>query len=233
MKQTKFKISNDDLFLFLKLSIFQFLTKNEISFWNKGNRIVFENFTNDKTNIQSEIFITDNLEISLTSVVAIKKDFLDISQLVKISNLISEFFNTFSIYIQEEENHNILALKEQIVPNENSIIDENFWYDKVSLHTNYISCIINFLFVDYPKSIFFKQEEINLVDLKMFISKSIEKYKKALDIINEQKSRGFEYLTKDELELDIQKELFNLQKGNGNVIKLCLLYSAFQNKKDD
>ena len=231
MKQLKFELPNENLLLFLKLSIFQFLTESEISFYNKDNRVIFENFTNDKTNIQSEFFLTNDLGIFLISIIAIKKDLLENTQLVKISNIINEVSNTFCTYVQDEENYSLFVLKEQISPNVDDIIDGNFWYDKIFSHTNHISSITNLLFVDYPNSTLFKQEEVHPSKLKLFVSYSIKKYERALNIINEQKNRGFEYFTKEELELNIQKELINLQKGKGNTIKLCLLYSIFQNKK--
>ena len=153
------KLNSEEIFLFLKMSIFQFFIKNGFNFSNQGREIIFNLFTNDqRLSVQNGITISENNIIFIATVMNIKKEFLNTQELMIVENYINEFFGgIFSCYVQDNEkgNSSLLFIKAQIYLDENTCIDDNFWKNRISIHINNISAITDSLLFEFPKSKFF------------------------------------------------------------------------------
>ena len=237
------KINSENIFLFLKMSIFQFFAKSGFNFSNRNREIIFNLLTNDKkVSVQNGIAISETNNVFITTIINIKKEFISIQELVIISNYMNEFFGgIFSCFIHdnEQENSLLLFIKAQIYLNNYTLIDNDFWKRQISIHMNNISSISDALFFEYPKSKFFKNKEITSVEFKNFLFNSIENYFKALNILQEQENEDnkeikayIKYLdwTKEKIEKEIDKELSNFSKEE-NLDKLNMLVDVLQIKE--
>lgn len=228
------EVAAQDIFFFLKMSIFQFLLKSGFHFYNRDREVIFDLLTNDKKiSIQNSITISADNSLFLTAWVGIKKEFLDAQKLMVLANYSNEFSGVFSCYVQDtEEDFSLFCIKVQIYPESGIYIDENFWKTQLSIYINNVSIITDFIFSSFPKSKFFDNKEVDSLEFKMFFFNEIKTYIEALKIIQEEQKRRnekFEGWTREQLNTEIDKELENFSKGNNKekvTIRLNLLVQA-------
>lgn len=226
------KVTAQDIFFFLKMSIFQFLLKSGFHFYNRDREVIFDLLTNDKKiSIQNSITISTNNNLFLTTWVGIKKEFLDTQKLMILANYMNEFSGVFSCYVQDtEEDFSLFYVKAQIDLESGICIDEDFWKTQLSIHVNNVSTITDFIFSSFPKSKFFDNKEVDSFEFKMFFFNEIKTYIEALKLIQEERKKRnekFEGWTKEQLNAEIDKELENFSKGDkGEIIRLNLLVQA-------
>ena len=246
------KLTSQDIFFFLKMSIFQFLLKNGFYFYNKDREVIFDLLTNDKKiSVQSGIFISNDNSLFITSWMAIKKEFLDAQKLMILTNYINEFSGVFSCYIKDivEEDFSLFYIKAPIHPEIGTCIDEKFWEAQIYSHVNNISLITDFLFSEFPKSKFYENREVDSQEFKMFFFNQVKSYIEALKVIQEQEIKSYvetlelikeqesknkiDYSnwTEKKIEEEIDKELENFLKGEKHIVKLNMLVNALQEKK--
>lgn len=227
------KVTTQDIFLFLKMSIFQFLLKSGFHFYNRDREVIFDLLTNDKkVSIQNSITISTNNNLFLTTWIGIKKEFLDTQKLMILANYMNEFSGVFSCYVQDtEEDFSLFYVKAKIDLEPGICIDEDFWKTQLSIHVNNVSTITDFIFSSFPKSKFFDNKEVDSLEFKMFFFNEIKTYIEALKSIQEERKKRNERFeegwTKEQLNAEIDKELENFSKGNkGEIIRLNLLIQA-------
>lgn len=228
------KVTAQDIFFFLKMSIFQFLLKSGFHFYNRDREVIFDLLTNDKKiSIQNSITISLDNSLFLTAWVSIKKEFLDAQKLMVLANYLNEFSGVFSCYVQDtEEDFSLFYIKSQIHPEPGTCIDEDFWKTYLSIHINNFSTITDFIFFSFPKSKFYTNKEVDSAEFKIFFFNEIKSYVEALKLIQEEtkkRNERFEGWTKEQLDAEIDKELENFSKGNNKekvTMRLNLLVQA-------
>lgn len=228
------KVTAEDIFFFLKMSIFQFLIKSGFHFYNRDREVIFDLLTNDKKiSVQNSITISLDNSLFLTTWVGIKKEFLDVQKLMVLANYMNEFSGIFSCYTQDtDEDFSLFYIKAQIHPKPGTCIDEDFWKTQLSIHINNVSTITDFLFFSFPKSKFYTNKEVNSTEFKIFFFNEIKSYVEALKIIQEEtkkRNENFEGWTKEQLNAEIKKELEKFSKGKDKekiTMRLNLLFQA-------
>lgn len=234
-------MTEKEIFMLLKMSIFQFLMKNGFCFCNKERGVLFDLLSNDKKiNIENGIVITENNNIIIISWFSIKKDFLSNEKLNYIVNYMNEISEgIFSYFIQDniEKDYIHFNLKTFLPLFPGVLIDDDFWRNQISIQINNISIITNFLFSLYPESKFYKNEN-ELEFFKKFFSEKINDYIKALSLLKKEEEKlkkdkkiyDYNLWTEEEIYEEIDKELEIYKKDKNNVSKLNLLVLALENK---
>lgn len=236
------KVNNkDDIFFFLKMSIFQFLLKSKFSFYNKDKEIIFDLLANDKkTNLQNNISISEDNCLFITSLVGIKKEFLSTEKLIIFANYVNEFFSgVLSCYVKgvPNDDYSLFYIEVKIVLKTGTCIDEDFWKTQLTIHINNVSMITDFLFYDFSDSGFFLDKGIESQNFKRFFFCKMKGYIEALKILQEQEQKrkeNFEGWTEDQLNKEIDKELEKFSRGKNKEeikVKLNILVQALNKLK--
>lgn len=228
------KVTAQDIFFFLKMSIFQFLLKSGFHFYNRDREVIFDLFANDKkVNLQNSITISIDNSLFITSWIGIKKEFLDTKKLMVLANYMNEFSGVFSCYVQDtSDDYSLFYVKALIHPEIGTCIDEDFWKTQLTIHINNVSTITDFLFYEFPKSKFYTNKEVESQEFKWFFFNQIKSYVEALKLLQEQEQKrkeNFEGWTKDQLDAEIDKELEKFSKGQDKekvTMKLNMLVQA-------
>lgn len=233
------KMTHQDIYVFLKMSLFQFLLKNNFNFYNKDRETIFDLLTNDKKiSVQNGITISQGNNLYITSWIAVKNKFMDIEKLRILSNYLNEFSGVFSSYVQEVENEDfsLFYIKASISPQIEVPIDEDFWKGQITTHINNVSSFTDFLFFEFPKTEFFITKEIDTKEFKSFFYNKTKEYIEALRILREQEIKNefdYSHLTKEEIDKEIDIELGNFSKGEKNIYKLNMLVEALRKKESN
>lgn len=174
----KENFSPEEIFYFLKMSIFQFLLGNGIPFFNEGREVNFGSLYNHKKkDIQNTISILSNNSIFFKSSILISEDILIFEKLTILANFFNEIFVGICCYVVRfQEGYSLFCMKSPINPEINANIDNDFWKNKLDICFKNVYIVYDFLHFDFKQSKYYFNKEIESQEFRSYLSDFVEDY---------------------------------------------------------